>query len=294
MNRNLILILESFRNRDVTLLLNRGNRGDGVIHMGGRQLFSQLGLHWNEIHEDDENLADAKGDVLLVFGCGGLARSYQSLAQQAQRIAGNFKQIVLLPASFDLRSAPVLAYARSWDHRYTIFCREMVSYDALSKESGVRPKQILLGHDLAFHADLSSWANRSHKGVIGIIRRDKEATNDAFPTDIPIDDASNGSETEPAGLLDCVAAHSIIYTDRCHAAITGAMMGRRVFFYRNNYFKNRAIYEHSLANFPNVSFTSASGSSLKRMALTWYWQTVRPWEMRARRVLGGRRRPVTV
>lgn len=282
-NQSLKLVLAQLQGRRIVALLNRGNRGDGVIHMGGRRLFQSLGLTWHEVHEDDRNLAGEGGDVLLVFGCGGFGRGYNSLVKATLQLAKRFDEIIILPASFDVSSPRVSEFAESWDKRFTIVCREMVSFDALSKQR-IRPGRLLLGHDLAFHADLSEWTRRPAKGEIGIFRRDNEATPDHLPPDLEYQDASHGSERDPEPLLDFVARHAVIHTDRCHAAITGAMMGRRVHLYRNNYFKNRAIFEHSLAQFPHVEFMEAGSFSLARVSRTFYWRRLRPIEMRTRRV----------
>lgn len=286
-NGNLLETLESVRHRSLTVLYNRGNRGDGLIHMGGRSLFASLGLKPREVHEENAPLDFIRGDVLLVYGCGAFCRGSHTLAEATQRIARNFKRIIILPASFDLECGPVRRFVRSWDARYTVFCRELVSYDRLKRiETGARA--ILLGHDLALHADLSEWAARPHSGRAGIFRRDNEAAYGRLPQGIPNEDASHGTHREPEKLLDYVARFAEIHTDRCHGAISAALMGRRVVFYRNNYFKNQAIYEHSLTQFPNVVFVRDQSFSFRQFFRANYWGRVRPIEMKIRAGLGQR------
>jgi exopolysaccharide biosynthesis predicted pyruvyltransferase EpsI len=279
-NDTLIKVLSEFSDRDVTALLNRGNRGDGVIHMGGRQLFARLGLKVREVRE--ENAATCSGgDVLLVFGGGAFGRGTNTLARLLPTVAPRFRQVVLLPASFDLEASAVRRFVMSWGPKYTVFCRELVSFDSLMA-SGARPKAILLAHDLALHADLSEWAARPHSGVTGVFRRDNEASFSALPRRLEINDASYGTEQEPEKLLDHVARFSVIHADRCHAAITAMMMGREVHFYRNNYFKNQAIYDQSLAQYPNIRFVRTSGFSLRQFVKATYWSRLRPLEMKVR------------
>jgi hypothetical protein len=283
MNGALAKLLAELRGKDVVALLNRGNRGDGLIHLGGRQLLARLDLPCREYHETDE-VGAVRGDVLLVYGAGAMSRGTHTLPRLVSDLARRFRQVIILPASFDLSEPQVRAFARSWDQRYIVFCRELVSFDALRRD-GATPKSILLGHDLAFHADLTEWAARPAKGRAGLFRRDIEAAFGRLPANFDVvDDASRGSDREPQLLLDFVARFAEIHTDRCHGAISGAMMGRRVVLYRNSYFKNRAVYDHSLAGMPNVRFVERTPFSFRQFLRATYWGRVRPVEMKVRRV----------
>ena len=289
MNGALSELLSGLRGRDLTVLVNRGNRGDGVIHLGGRRLLGGLGLAWREVGETAD-LSDLQGDVLLVYGAGALSRGTHSLARKLESVAPRFGRVVIFPSSFDLAEPRVRALARSWDGRYFVFCRELRSFDALRLAPGVRPGLLMLGHDLAFHADLGAWAARAPAGKAGLFRLDNEASFGRRPRDFVVDeDASRGSEREPEPLLDYVARFAEIHTDRCHGAITAAMMGRRVVFYRTNYFKNQAIYEHSLAPLSHVRFVAEMPFSFRQFGRAIYWARVRPLEMKVRRLLQGRR-----
>lgn len=288
MNGALAQLLTEYRGRDVVVLLNRGNRGDGVIHMGGRKLFDLVGLTYREFHET-EDLSHMQGDVLLIHGAGAMSRGTHSLPRLMKVVAPRFADIVILPSSFDLSEPSVREFAATWDEKYNVFCRELVSFDQL-RQAGATPKVLLLGHDLAFHADLKSWAAKPAQGRAGIFRQDKEATYGRLPRDLDVlEDASYGTDREPERLLDFVARFEEIHTDRCHAAITGAMMGRTIVFYRNNYFKNQAIYHHSLAGMPHVRFVKRTPFSLAQYFRVMYWARVRPVEMKFRRVFQGRR-----
>jgi Exopolysaccharide biosynthesis protein len=289
-NGALAQLLSDYRGREVVALLNRGNRGDGVIHLGGRQFFASVGIAPREFHETDD-LGGMHGDVLLIYGAGALSRGTHSLPRVLRTIAPRFSEIVILPSSFDLSEPAVRNFAQSWDRKYSVFCRELVSFDSLRK-LGVKPKVLLLGHDLAFHLDVSRWAARPAEGSAGLFRHDNEAAYGRLPRDLDvIEDASYGSDAEPEKLLDFVSRFAVVHTDRCHGAITAAMMGRKVTFYRNNYFKNRAIYDHSLAAMPHVRFVNRTPFSFAQFTRALYWSRMRPVEMKVRRVFQGKPRP---
>lgn len=286
MNGALAQLLSDFRGRDIVTLLNRGNRGDGVIHMGGRRFLASLGIVHREFHEASD-LSQMTGDVLLVYGAGALSRGTHSLPRLLISVAPRFKHIVILPSSFDLTEPRVRDFAETWNDKYTVFCRELVSFDTL-RLSGAKPKTLLIGHDLAFHADVGPWAARPHSGRAGLFRQDNEAAYGRLPRNCDaVEDASYGSDREPERLLDFVARFAEVHTDRTHGAITAAMMGRRVFFYRNNYFKNQAIYDHSLSGMPHVRFITRTPFSLRQFTRALYWGRMRPVEMKVRRLFGG-------
>ena len=278
----LIGALRALRGRRVVALLNRGNRGDGVIHLGGRRLFAALDLECAEVREADAP-ARIRGDVLLVFGCGAFCRGTHSLVEVVKRYSPQVSEIVILPSSFDLSSKPVREFVRTWDERFVVFCRERRSHAAVTA-ANTRARQVLLAHDLAFWADLREWAERSHAGTGAVFRRDAEAVFDRRPQIAGALDVSRGPDAQPEVLLDFVARHAVIHTDRTHAAITGAMMGREVWFYRNAYFKNEAIYEHSLAHLPNVRFVGKQPFSLRQCGRTLYAHHVQrnAWRVRAK------------
>ncbi|ACB75785.1 polysaccharide pyruvyl transferase family protein [Opitutus terrae] len=274
--------LRAVSGRRITLLVNRGNRGDGVIHLGGRQLLRSLDLRWTEVYEPRAP-EKIQADVLLVFGNGAFCRATHSLIPIVQRYADQVSRVIILPASFDLRCPAVRTFAASWDDRYTVFCRERRSFGDL-EAAGVRPRRLALSHDLAFLADLGRWARRPHSGTSGIFRRDGEAVFDWRPRHLPGTDVSRGPDSESHVLLDYVARHAVVHTDRTHAAITAAMMGREVWLYRNAYFKNEAIYEHSLVHWPRVHFVGRLPFSFRQLVRSLYFHHLqrRAYKLRRR------------
>lgn len=271
MNGALTRLLHSYEGRTVVALSANGDRGDALVHRGATELFRTIGMTCHDFRITDD-LSHVNGDVLLIYGAGTFMRRKNPLVHQLRWVVPRFAEVVLLPSSYDLNHPRVRSFVRSWDRRYTVFCRELVSFDAL-RPPKAKPKTILLGHDLAFHADVSRWADRRASGRAGVFRRDDEAATGGFPRDLDdYMDIALGSDRDPDPMLDYIARYSEIHTDRCQVAIAAAMMRRNVVFYQNSYFKNRAIYDHSLAGRPHVTFVTRTAFSLKQCVRAAYWR----------------------
>ncbi len=52
--------------------------------------------------------------------------------------------------------------------------------------------------------------------------------------------------------VSLISNASVVYTDRLHVAILGAMLGKRVHLYNDKYDKIKDVYEQSLQAYPNV------------------------------------------
>lgn len=53
---------------------------------------------------------------------------------------------------------------------------------------------------------------------------------------------------------EAVAAASVVLTTRLHVGIFAALLGKPTYIFGGPYHKIRAIYEHSMAGFSNVTF----------------------------------------
>ena len=55
--------------------------------------------------------------------------------------------------------------------------------------------------------------------------------------------------------FDCIRRYGVVRTNRLHIAIAAALLGKRVHLYDNSYWKNYAVYKHSLAErFPKLIY----------------------------------------
>lgn len=62
-------------------------------------------------------------------------------------------------------------------------------------------------------------------------------------------------DSTTARLLNVINKFDEIHTDRLHICVSGALLGKKVFFHPNSYFKCKAVYEYSLkGKYNNVTF----------------------------------------
>jgi len=98
-------------------------------------------------------------------------------------------------------------------------------------------------------------------GELNCFRTDKERAHDTVPANNV--DLSRllriGVQNYTVNALICreflefLDAFSVIHTDRLHVTIASSLLGKEVHLHANNYYKNRAIYDHSLrTRFPNI------------------------------------------
>jgi exopolysaccharide biosynthesis predicted pyruvyltransferase EpsI len=243
-------MIRGFSGSEVATLLNEGNKGDGLIHMGGRRLFSQHKVRCTEIQYP----AAASGHTLFVYGCGGFSRAYNHMVDYLGHYLGKFDQIIVLPASFDVSCERVRAFLAGIPKNMTIYCRERYSYEQVLT---VVPsaETVYLDHDLAFHLDFSVWKVKG-RGRLLAFRTDAES-----PGVYEIAgnrDISQGDETMGESLLQEVSRYEEVHTNRAHVAIAAAMMEKRTFVYPSIYHKQKGIYQYSLAHLPRVAWIESA------------------------------------
>ncbi|MBV1798187.1 polysaccharide pyruvyl transferase family protein [Siccirubricoccus sp. G192] len=174
-----------------------------------------------------------------------------------------------------------------------IFCRDQESQHFVSSVCG-RPA--LLAHDMAFSIDTTRYGlwtaldmpaavrAASESRTLYAFRRDSEAQarqHWALPSnnvDLSVTARTVGDDrasflVQAAAFLTQVAQFDRIFTDRLHVAIAGALLGRSVVMFDNDYGKNAAIYRLSLQErfdcvefFPSVSAYEETRGPLHRAA----------------------------
>jgi len=266
--------LQRFSGKEVHVLLNSGNAGDGLIHLGGRRLFRQLGVRTREFLYP----ADVAGETLLIYGCGGFGGVSTRRVKESVHYFPRFREVIILPSSFDTGRDEVARFLRELPEHVTVYSREKISH-AMAREVMLRHGNLHLDHDLAFKCDYSSWAANSGKGVLVCFRTDTETARETLPR-TTIDVSRFGDKHDSWPLLYTVSRFAEVHTDRLHVGIVAAMTGKKTFLFDNSYHKIRAVYDHSLSEMEHVRYMgqgdpTASPSTGDRFRMRWIHMIMR-------------------
>lgn len=259
--------LARYTDKDIIYCPNPGNGGDGFIAHAAFTLFDALSIRYGFMHFDEQ----VQGKTIFYGGGGNLIEGrYPHAHQFLTNNLGNGNSIVILPSTVKgfqemLAQAPDL----------TILCRESVSYSSL-RESGFPSAQLFLCDDLAFSIDPATLAvPQKGSGDGYFFRRDIESTgNQPIPDgNMDISMCWNGDLWDDPVFTEAVCRSIVLYinrfetiwTDRLHVAIMSAIYGKKVLFYPNDYFKNKAVYEQTLHRYPNVTFMEPEGQDTSVM-----------------------------
>tara|TARA_Y100001973_G_C5190216_1_gene330491 strand:+ start:1238 stop:2266 length:1029 start_codon:yes stop_codon:yes gene_type:complete len=249
--------LKKYIDRPFIYIPNPGNAGDKLIAYGTYQAFNDLGLEFTvgEFHHEYEN-------QLLVYGGGGnLVGTYGNCRNFLLKNKDRNK-ILVLPHTIR-EEQELLA---SLDDNVTLMCREAVSYDYV-KSVVKYPENVYISHDMAFYSHIPAhYLNREGYGVCNAYRNDPEMTFSELPKN-NIDLSSwldkqglseSDVDTVANQLFDYISNYATVNTNRLHIAIAGTLLGKEVNFFGNNYYKNFAVYERSLAERSSVTFRDNS------------------------------------
>lgn len=264
---------------------NPGNGGDALIAQATFQAFQACGIPYQTI---DPQRFIPHGEIVFYAGGGNLCRYYGDAHAFIQRVHQAAGKLIILPHTIEGNEDLLAALGSNVD----IICREAVSYQHVQRHCN--RANVLLADDMAFslqikdvlqahlrrpwhvvlpgaprndaaavRAYLRTWYLVRRTGVLRAFRTDCEATAKHLPKDnydLSVAFAYGTAATYSVlrscvHLLHLVGACRQLHTDRLHIAIAGALLGREVLFYANNYYKNQAIYDFSIkSRFPHVQW----------------------------------------
>ncbi len=257
---------------NVVFVPNPGNAGDALIDSG---TFS--GFDKNKIIPRFFMTGEITDNTVLVYAGGGNLVSYYATARKIiSKYHNKVKALIILPHTINGHS-DLLKELGSNCH---IFCREQVSYNYVKETA--RKSNVYLHEDLALSIDVARFmkytkyskaffrlyykkilALKVKKNPVGreliCFRKDIEAmTKAAHSIDVPhyfifdyYTDA-NILNSISLFLLRYLNHYKVVRTNRLHVCIASALLGKKVCFYPNSYYKNKAVYEFSLVKYPNI------------------------------------------
>lgn len=254
----LIDFFETLRGEKVYLFPKAGNAGDGLITYATFYLLNKYEIEVEALHQGQV----VSGKIVLIGGGGNLVEGRYHEVEELIEQHVEHNEVILLPHT-------IVGYKDilSETHRnLRVFCREHVSFEA-ALANGANPEKTHLSHDLTFFLDREHFKEyfKDSSGELHVLRTDGESTHavEVPPQNIDISLSWNGDIwTSPDfcrhvthSLAAFIAPYESVVTDRLHVSILSAFLGKKVTLLSNQYFKNQAIYEHSLKeNFPKMEF----------------------------------------
>lgn len=243
---DLKLFLKKYERSCVDFFRFGGNYGDSVIWHGTMNLLSELNISIADV----DIVSEKKNDILLIDGGGNLVDYYDDVRSFLFKKHDLYKEIVLLPHTiFGDKQIEVLS---KLGNNTTIFCRERESANFVN--SIAKNCEVFLWHDCAFYNNFKMAEKGT--GTLNAFRSDIESIRKHLP-ESNIDISYNGYATKPLNdFLTTIGNFEQVNTDRLHVAITAVLLGKKVTFFPNSYFKNEAVFNYSLSRFSNIKFKS--------------------------------------
>lgn len=287
--------LKTLAGHEIVFQPNRGNAGDALIALATYRLFDDLGLRYRVYRDGDDlsgSILVYGGGGNLVPNYSQCARFLGAHLEHAMKIVilphtiaghrdllsrfgSNVEVICRERVSYDYvcKVAPSARVRLMHDVALTLDPRAILanaewrdSWVARPRAGRVRPathryRLRRLGADIG-------WAVSRLTGrrpTLYSFRRDSERTGAQIPwgnvdlsTAIPYDRSMghrSSAEATAFELFRYLDRFDIINTNRLHVGIAGALLEKRVRFAPNSYWKNEAVYHHSLREaFPNVEW----------------------------------------
>lgn len=220
-----------------------GNWGDSLINAGCDEFFTAHQIVVRRLARTEASSVsdvDASRRLALVGGGGGWNRNWSSSIQFTDELSRRYREVLVLPSSYD----PAIdgAYGQA-------------NVTRVARGAGASAQVAEFAcHDMAFFSDFSIAPQQSLPYPLLALRRDKERNAAALTPDRNWDLSLLGNAWSPhRGFLELVARFAVIFTDRLHIAIAGAVLGADVRLLDGNYGKNAEVYEMSLhPTFPTV------------------------------------------
>lgn len=265
---------------------NPGNAGDSLIAAATFQVLRQAGIRWKLL---DHRQAPPKESILLYGGGGNFVRYYDSARRFIAAQHADARRLVLLPHTINANEDLLAELGPNVD----LIARDRPSYEHIRTHAPKARHHLM--HDIAIGTDLDDLrrgglrlaglppslratarlmvrvAQRLRKPrppagrVLNAFRTDREAAGPDLPPDNYDLSAIYVGWTSPESFariaardfLSVIDHYDGVRTNRLHVAIGGAILGKKVYLYDNNYGKNKAIWEHSLkGRFQNVEWCS--------------------------------------
>lgn len=246
-------LFATYADRPFVFVRPGGNAGDQLIYLGAEKLAREAGVRFTTADHDAFMAGEvAPATVLYLQGGGGYNPIWSGKPMEALAKAARHPGVVIQgpqtfwddPGFLRERVSDVVRGASC--ERLVLMARERVSYD-LVRETVPDGVEVLLDHDTALNLDASDIpATPRRLYPFFAIREDKEAKARGAREIAALwgDPVLTARDFE--GWVALHAGAERLVTNRLHSSILGAILGIPTTLCPNSYFKNRAVWEHSL------------------------------------------------
>lgn len=261
-NTNLLQLITHYNEKyKIIYKTNPGNAGDGVIAAATYDFFDKNNLSFSiwketEVYSPQEHI--------LCFGGGGnmIEGLYRESRDFLEKYENNFKKTIIFPST-------IFGYEdffSRYKEKFIICCREQISYQKIVTIGYAPGVSVLLTHDMAFDLNVEEYIEKlvPYKDVANCFRTDNESKNKQYiENNHDISLSWNGhfwdnislARNSTRSLISFLQEYKILNTDRLHIAILGSLLNMQVNFRPNSYYKNEAVFNHSMLNtFSNTVF----------------------------------------
>lgn len=246
--------LSDYKDKNIIYIPNPGNAGDQLIAYATIQILQELNINFTF-----GNIKTVYNNKIIFYGGGGnFIGIYKDFYKFLVHNMYTGNHIVLLPHTVKDEDDVI----RCLGDNIKIICRELVSYKYVY--SIIKNKSnVYLSKDLAFHVKGIKVDADTSEGTCNVFRNDVEKTYkrhkdniDLSQTLYKINDDNNIEifKEVSMSIFKYLSKYEVINTNRLHIAIVGSMLNKKVNFYNNSYYKNRAVYEYSMKEFENTTF----------------------------------------
>jgi exopolysaccharide biosynthesis predicted pyruvyltransferase EpsI len=289
LNQELAELLMRHKTQRMVFVPNPGNAGDSLITCATYVLFKQLRLDF----EIGSHTATYPGRFIIYAGGGNLVANYDDAIQFIRKNHSVSSTLVVLPHTIAAHAESLANLAAN----VHLFCRDFESFQYCRQAGGgakihlahdmavavpfaAVAAQINAAKQSGLLPSTPWWMDARYRSLalkqaaklqflsdtLNAFRTDSEKTPRKLPFgNVDVSDLFSSKDFGILGTMGVVsnmvsflAPYSVVHTNRLHLCILAAWIGKEVRFEGNSYFKNRAIFEHSLrGQFPNVIWNGA-------------------------------------
>lgn len=283
---NIDELIISLKQEHIYFKPNPGNGGDALIAYAAYKLFQKHGIKYTIVN-GHEDLSDK---VVIYNGGGNLVEYYKQCSDFIKKHKDSVRKLILFPHTISghqellsslkdnviivCREQTSFSYIKTFPNIKTVYLIEdlVLSLDIKSELKKNSPTRLLFLVKIRslFVALLKRKKNlgfflkkRTISDTLNAFREDVEQIDLNLPSDnlditalinldpLMMDEKKVKITTKR--IFNFINMFSVINTNRLHACITAAKLGKTVNFYDNSYHKNKSVYEFSLKDrFPNV------------------------------------------